>query len=301
MSVMEVLFELLVVLIKTLGTVCVSLFRCVIPEPFKSVREKVILVTGSAGGLGRLLAQKFALLGAKVVLVDIDEVRNNETLQNIKSMQCKAYAYTCDVSNENQVEALADKVFREVGDVDILINNAGVLPGKPLFDLTNAQIKKTFAINSLSHMWMIRQFLPRMLDRGEGHIVAIASVAGILGCSYLVDYCASKHAVIGLMAALREELHEMGREEQIQLTVICPSTMNTGMVQNPKTRFPSLLPILDVDKASDIIVQSVLRDKRFVVIPTFVHVIYKFFNLFPPQVPLLLQRFLGYTIDPNVK
>ncbi|GBN79330.1 Short-chain dehydrogenase/reductase family 16C member 6 [Araneus ventricosus] len=103
-------------------------------------------------------------------------------------MQCKAYAYTCDVSNENQVEALADKVYREVGDVDILINNAGVLPGKPLLELTNAQIKKTFAVNSMSHMWMVRQFLPRMLDRGEGHIAAIASVAGILGCSYLVDY-----------------------------------------------------------------------------------------------------------------
>ncbi|GBO37383.1 hypothetical protein AVEN_148824-1 [Araneus ventricosus] len=67
-------------------------------------------------------------------------------------MQCKAYAYTCDVSNENQVEALADKVYREVGDVDILINNAGVLPGKPLLELTNAQIKKTFAVNSMSHM-----------------------------------------------------------------------------------------------------------------------------------------------------
>ncbi|GFQ87184.1 hypothetical protein TNCT_546011 [Trichonephila clavata] len=216
-------------------------------------------------------------------------------------MQCKAYAYTCDVSNENQVEELADKVYREVGDVDILINNAGVLPGKPLLELTNKQIKRTLDINTLAHMWTIRQFLPRMLERGEGHIVAISSVAGILGCSYLVDYCASKYAVIGLMAALQEELYEMGRDEQIQLTVICPSTMDTGLVQNPKTRFPSMLPILNVDKASDIIINSILRNKRLVVIPTIVHVIYKISNLFPPQVPLLLQRFLDYTIDPNIK
>ncbi|GFY43841.1 hypothetical protein TNIN_413181 [Trichonephila inaurata madagascariensis] len=301
MSALEVTFELLVVLLKTLGTVCVAIFRSIIPEPLKSVREKVILVTGSGGGLGRQIAQKLALLGARVVLVDVDEVRNNETLQNIKQMQCKAYAYTCDVSNENQVEELADKVFREVGDVDILINNAGVLPGKPLLELTNKQIKKTLDINTLAHMWTIRQFLPRMLERGEGHIVAISSVAGILGCSYLVDYCASKYAVIGLMAALQEELYEMGRDEQIQLTVICPSTMDTGLVQNPKTRFPSMLPILNVDKASDIIINSILRNKRLVVIPTIAHVIYKIANLFPPQVPLLLQRFLGYTIDPNMK
>ncbi|GIY19957.1 hypothetical protein CDAR_583731 [Caerostris darwini] len=301
MSVWEIIFEFLVVLVKTFGVIGLALFRWVIPEPFKCVREKVILVTGSAGGLGRQIAQKFALLGAKVVLVDIDETRNNETLQNIKQMQAKAFAYTCDVSNENQVEELADKVHREVGDVDILINNAGVLPGRPLLELTNAQIKKTLNINTLAHMWMIRQFLPRMLDRGEGHIVAISSIAGILGCPYLVDYCASKHAVIGIMSALQEELSEIGREEQIQLTVICPSTMNTGLVQYPKTRFPSLLPILDVDKASDIVVTSILRNKRLVVIPTVVHVIYKFVNIFPPQVPLLLQRFLGYTIDPNVK
>ncbi|GFS89312.1 uncharacterized protein NPIL_112761 [Nephila pilipes] len=74
MSALEVTFELLVVLIKTLGTVCVSIFRCIIPEPLKSVRERVILVTGSAGGLGRQIAQKLALLGARVVLVDVDEV-----------------------------------------------------------------------------------------------------------------------------------------------------------------------------------------------------------------------------------
>ncbi|GFU00325.1 uncharacterized protein NPIL_661531 [Nephila pilipes] len=103
------------------------------------------------------------------------------------------------------------------------------------------------------------------------------------------------------MSALEEELYEMGRDEQIQLTVICPSTMDTGLVQNPKTRFPSMLPILDVDKASDIIINSILRNKRLVVIPTIAHVIYKIANLFPPQVPLLLQRFLGYTIDPNIK
>ncbi|GFQ77935.1 uncharacterized protein TNCT_105531, partial [Trichonephila clavata] len=73
MSALEVTFELLVVLLKTLGTVCVAIFRYIIPEPLKSVREKVILVTGSGGGLGRQIAQKLALLGARVVLVDVDE------------------------------------------------------------------------------------------------------------------------------------------------------------------------------------------------------------------------------------
>ncbi|KAG8184083.1 hypothetical protein JTE90_025393 [Oedothorax gibbosus] len=297
----EVLFEFIVVLLQTIGVVLVSVFRTIIPEPLKSVKGKVVLVTGAAGGLGRLVAQKLALLGAKVVLVDVDEVRNEETLQSIVQMQCKAHAYTCDVSNEVQVEDLAARVFREVGPVDILLNNAGVLPGKPLLEESPGMIRKTLEVNTLAHMWMIRSFLPTMLDRGEGQIVAISSVAGILGCAYLVDYCASKHAVVGIMSALREELAEMGREEQIKLTVVCPSTMNTGLVQKPRTRFPSFLPILDVEHVSDIVVKSILRDKRMVVIPTVAHAIYKVANLFPPQVPLLLQRFLGYTLDPNVK
>ncbi|GFY42689.1 epidermal retinol dehydrogenase 2 [Trichonephila inaurata madagascariensis] len=93
-------------------------------------------------------------------------------------MQCKAYAYTCDVSNENQVEELADKVFREVGDVDILINNAGVLPGKPLLELTNKQIKKTLDINTLAHMWLSRRENRCMLSPDS--LISHASLAGFI-------------------------------------------------------------------------------------------------------------------------
>jgi len=299
MSVLADILEFSVVLLKAVWIVLVSIYRCIIPISLKSVREKAILITGAGHGLGKLLAQKFALLGAKVILVDIDEARNNETLQSIRQMQCKAFAYTCDISNENQVEELGDRVSREVGNVDILINNAGVMAAKSLMDLTSEQIRRTITINTLSHFWTIRQFLPRMLDCGEGHIVAISSVAGILGCANLVDYCASKHAVVGLMSALQEELAETGKEDFIHLTTICPSTMNTGMVQNPKTRFPSLLPILDVEHVSEKVIRAVLQNKRLVVIPTFAHVVHKVANLFPPQVVLQVQRFFGYTIDPN--
>lgn len=75
-------------------------------------------------------------------------------MQKIKAVQCKGYAYTCDISNENQVEELHDKITRDVGDVDILINNAGILPGKPIMELSNEQIKKTFKINTLAHFWV---------------------------------------------------------------------------------------------------------------------------------------------------
>lgn len=301
MAALEDIAEFFGLLLKTVFAVLVAIYRCIIPVPLKSVREKVILVTGAGSGLGRLLAQKFALLGARVVLVDVDETRNNDTLQTLKQMQCKAHAYTCDISNENQVEELGDKVTRDVGSVDILINNAGVMSAKPLMELSNEQIKRTLQINTLSHFWTIRQFLPRMLENGEGHIVAIASAAGMIGCSNLVDYCASKHAVMGLMSALREELSDTGKEDFIQLTVICPGTMNTGMVESPKTRFPSILPILNVEDVSDKVVKAVLQNKRILVIPTIVHVIYKVANLFPLEVPMDLQRYLGYSIDPNKK
>ncbi|XP_054713216.1 short-chain dehydrogenase/reductase family 16C member 6-like [Uloborus diversus] len=293
--------DFLFVLLQSIWAVCTSVFWAIVPQPLKSVKGKVVLITGTGSGLGRLLAVKFAQLDAVIVLVDVQEVKNNETFETIKNMDRKAFAYTCDVSNENQVENLAAKVFREVGKVDIIINNAGILPGKPFLELSNSQIRKTLEVNTLAHFWMIRKFLPHMLERGEGHIVAVASIAGILGSSYLVDYCASKYAVVGMMSALREELYETGKEELINLTVICPSTMNTGLVQKPKTRFPKILPVLDVDQVSDIAVKAVLTNKPLVVIPTVAHVIFKIANLFPVQVPLKLQRFFEYSLDPNVK
>lgn len=92
------------------------------------------------------------------------------------------------------------------GEVDILVNNAGVIQGKSILELNEEHASRTMVINLESHFWLIREFLPAMLRKNEGHIVGVASMAGLAGAPYLTDYCASKFGCVGLMEALRIEM-----------------------------------------------------------------------------------------------
>lgn len=207
------------------------------PSPSKSVAGKVVLVTGSGHGVGRELALRFARLGAKLVLVDVNKENNESVAYEVKQENGSATAYQCDVSDEAQVRLLARKVAQDVGPVSVLINNAAITNCQPVLTLQPEQIRRTIDVNLLSNFWMIQEFLPGMLAQKEGHIVAICSIAGFIGTGYLTDYCASKFAVRGLMHALEEELFALGLLDTIKLTTVCPFSINTGMFKEPKTRF----------------------------------------------------------------
>jgi len=100
------------------------------------------------------------------------------------------------------------KVLTEVGDVTILVNNAGIMPQHEVLKHTEGEIRKIFEINTIAHLWMFQAFLPKMIEKNRGHIVALSSVAGLVGLTNLVPYCGSKFAVRGIMEALGEELRE---------------------------------------------------------------------------------------------
>src|SRR5207247_8346795 len=137
----------------------------------------------------------------------------------------------------------------------ILINNAGVVSGKGLLEISEEAIQRTFDVNTLALFWTTRAFLPGMIARDRGHVVTIASAAGIVGTSRLVDYCASKHAAVGFNEALRLELKRQGNK--VVTTVVCPFYISTGMFEGVKTRFPLLLPILEPQKVADRIVDAI--------------------------------------------
>lgn len=96
--------------------------------------------------------------------------------------------------------------MKEIGDVTILINNAGIMPQHEMLKHSEAEIRKMFEINTISHYWMFQAFLPKMIEKNHGHIVALSSIAGIVGLNNLVPYCGSKFAVRGHMESLSEEL-----------------------------------------------------------------------------------------------
>src|SRR3954469_10055925 len=169
---------------------------------------RIVLVTGAAGGIGRRMALEAAEHGATVVAWDIDQTRLDMLVKEIEEIAPgRGRGYVCDVTDPEKVTAVAGQVPDQVGPVDVLILNAGIINGKVLGELSDADIRKTFDVNVLGLYWATRAFLPAMIERRSGHIVTIPSAAGMLGVVRQVDYSASKHAAIGFAESLRVELH----------------------------------------------------------------------------------------------
>ncbi|MCA3748900.1 MAG: SDR family oxidoreductase [Rubrobacter sp.] len=234
---------------------------------------KVALVTGGAGGLGLLMAVKLARRGARVVIYDLDEGAIGRAVREIGAYNGGgAYGYVCDVSDREAVYEVGGRVRGEVGDVDILINNAGVVTGKRLLEAPDEQIERVFRVNVLALYWVTKSFLPRMIERGEGHIVTIASAAGLVGVSKQTDYSASKHAAIGFMESLRVELKRCGHRG-IRTTIVNPYYIDTGMFRGVRTRFPRILPILDPDRVAGKVVRMIERNRQEVKMPLIVNTV----------------------------
>jgi all-trans-retinol dehydrogenase (NAD+) len=238
----------------------------------KTVKDKLVLITGAASGIGRLMALDFAGRGARVAVWDM----NGEALKTLeaeaRSRGVFITAMVCDVSDRNAVYRQAAALLGDLGPVDILINNAGVVSGFPLLETPDEKIIKTFSVNVLAVFWTCKAFLPVMIKRNTGHIVNIASAAGIIGVMGLADYSASKFAVFGFDEAVRMELRRLG--SAVRTTVVCPFFIDTGMFHGVQTRFPLLLPIIKSEYAARKIVAAVLKNRNRLIMPPFVYLIY---------------------------
>ncbi|XP_009992112.1 PREDICTED: estradiol 17-beta-dehydrogenase 11-like [Chaetura pelagica] len=135
------------------------------------------------------------------------------------------------------------QVKKDIGDVTILVNNAGVITAADLLSTQDHQIERMFEVNILAHMWTTRAFLPAMMKNNYGHIVTVASAAGHFVIPYMVSYCSSKFAAVGFHKALTEELSALGKDG-IKTTCLCPVFINTGFVKNPSTRLGKILALL---------------------------------------------------------
>ncbi len=245
------------------------------------IADRNILITGGASGLGRLIALKAAALGGRVILWDVNEANLDRVAREIGSIGRPVMARRCDVSNRDAVSLAAREVTESFGAPDILVNNAGVVSGRSFLECTDAELRRTMDVNILAHFWTVRAFLPGMIERGRGHIVTMASAAGIVGVSRMVDYCASKAAAFGFDEALRMEIRQ--NRWPVKTTVVCPYFINTGMFDGVKTRFAALLPILDENKVADRIIRAILKGKKRLIMPPMVYSVW-LLRLFPVAV-----------------
>jgi len=230
---------------------------------------KRTLITGAASGIGKLLAQRLADAGARLVLWDIDSGGLAQLETEFAAAGHEVDTYTCDLTSRETIAAVAARTLADGGPIDILINNAGIVSGKTLLDISEEEIERTFQVNTLALFWTVKAFLPSMLDNDSGHIVTIASAAGLAGTAKLTDYCSSKFAAVGFDESLRLELKTLG--SNVVTTVVCPFYINTGMFDGVKTRFSWLLPIMKPDAVVNRILRAIRKDRRRLIMPWFIY------------------------------
>jgi all-trans-retinol dehydrogenase (NAD+) len=225
-----------------------------------------ILVTGAARGLGRQLALQAAQRGARIVAWDLDG-SGLDALAAELGPALVAQAVV-DVTDRASIAAGVDAVPSGADAVDVVVNNAGVVSGARLVDLRPEQIERTFSVNVLALYWVTQAFLPSMLRRDRGHVVTMASAAGLVGVAKQTDYSASKHAAVGFMESLRSELRRDGAK--VSTTTVCPFYIDTGMFAGARSRWPRLLPILHEPDVAARILRAVERDKAMLHLPPIV-------------------------------
>ena len=237
----------------------------------KSVKGKHVVVTGAAMGMGRLFAERaIAEEAAAVVLWDVDEAALNRTLAELAELTespAEVSGYIVDVGDAEAVADTAAAVLDEVGRVDVLINNAGVVRGNNYFWETDLHhdTKPTIDINTLGPMYVAHEFLPAMIaGSGECRLLNLASAAGFTPNPRMAVYAASKWAVIGWSDSVRLELKQAGHEH-VKVTTVCPYYIRTGMFDG--ARSAPLLPLLDPADVVEEAWGAMLAGRPFVVMP----------------------------------
>lgn len=257
-------------------------------RPWKSVKGEVVFITGAGSGLGRRLAGLFDRLGAKVAVADIDLPGAVATQQQLRG---ESLAVHCDVTNPQSIKQAADFVREKLGKPSILINNAGIVSGKSILEVPIESVERTFKVNSLAHIYTVKELLPDMIKAGRGHIVSIASAAGLVGTKGLVDYCGSKFAAVGIDESLRMELRTLC--PGVKTTCVVPYFINTGMFNGIRLRNEWLLPLQDETQAAMRILRAVLEEKEVLLIPRTLQVAYIMRALLPVGVFDRVAELLG--------
>lgn len=245
-----------------------------------------VLITGGASGIGRIMGRICLEKGASNLIVwDINQANIDKTeaeLSDAKPAEAgvskgQIYSYIVNVSDPQAIKSAYEKVKSEVGEVDILVNCAGIVRGNNTFDKQTVQdIDLTMDINANAPMYVALAVLPDMLRRDRGHICNIASAAGMLGVPKLSVYCASKWAVIGWTESMRVELKQA--RSHVRVTSVAPYFINTGMFDGVNSK---VFPILDPEKTASKIIRAVEAGKSFRGIPFAYHFIRIWQGLLP--------------------
>lgn len=221
------------------------------------LKGKTAIITGGAMGIGLATCKRLVKEGCTVTIWDINEKELSNAKNDLEKIGGKVFTYICDVTDRKRIVELVDQAIKDMGRIDILINNAGFVKKGDLLDQPFDVWDKTIDINLTSMIFITYQVLPKMYERNFGHVVNISSASGLLGVAGLSVYAASKWAVWGLTESMRFETMKAGKN--INWTSIHPSYLAKGMFEGAKLNLLGNL-IVPLVKNHDVIAKAIVND-----------------------------------------
>jgi NAD(P)-dependent dehydrogenase (short-subunit alcohol dehydrogenase family) len=251
----------------------------------RSLTGQVVAITGGARGIGRATAAALIAQGARVAIGDIDAPLAEKTASELSlPSRPPAIGLPLDVTDRDSFAAFLDETERQLGPLDVLVNNAGIMPVGPFVEESDAAARRLVDINIHGVILGSKLAIERFLPRGRGHIVQLASIAGKGGFPGGATYCATKHAVVGLTEALRSELRGSG----IELHQVLPIGVNTELYSGVSAArgFPTAEP----EDVANTIVELLQTDKFELFVPRKVAAITRMQALMPRRVAEAIIR-----------
>jgi NADP-dependent 3-hydroxy acid dehydrogenase YdfG len=255
----------------------------------KSFHDKVVVITGAGSGIGRALACEVARRGALLALSDVDEAGLAETVELVRGDGAtQVHSARLDVADRAAFTAYAGEVASHFGRVNVVVNNAGVALAGDLADLTYDDMEWIVGINFWGVLHGTKEFLPHLIASGDGHVVNISSLFGLISMPGQSLYNATKYAVRGMSEALREEMLIAGHP--VGVTVVHPGGIKTAIARNARVSaqeskeetaslFDEKLARMTPERAAEIIAKAVLKDQARCLVGIDAHALHQFAKL----------------------
>ncbi|MFF0531204.1 SDR family oxidoreductase [Nocardia amikacinitolerans] len=254
---------------------------------------KVVAITGGARGIGRATAEAFLAAKAAVAIGDVDVEQVEKTAAELGAdPDARVVGLPLNVTDRKSFAAFLDAVEAQLGPLDVLVNNAGIMPTGLFADEDEAMTERIIDVNLRGVIHGSRLAIERFLARGSGHLINIASLAGTQGFPGLATYCATKHAVVGFTSALHLELKEHG----VQVSAVLPGIVRTELSAGASMpNWIEPLTTVDPEQVAAAIVDTVRRARPLVTVPRRLAAIIKSTQLLPYRVQLAVAKFTGAT------
>ena len=256
----------------------------------KNFAQKKILITGSASGIGKLMATTLSKRGAEVIIADINIDEAQKVVEEIKRSGGKAHAFLVNLSDVESIKKLKSDVQAKGLQIDVLINNAGVVFGGEFERLSLEKHLLTYRVNVDGLVAMTHLFFNDLRKSADANIVNIASASGYVGLPFGTTYASSKWAVIGFSESLRVEFLER-KINNIHVTTVCPGYISTGMFNGVKA--PLVLPWLNPETIVHKIILGMERNAPFVKEPFMVKTVDLLKGILPLRIYTFVSKILG--------